>query len=227
MGIVNNELVEQYSSLHGSKDYGVTGCYFWPHIQACIVDLKPDSILEYGCGQSSLINVLDYKYSKYHRYDPAISQFSKIDVDHVDFIINTDVLEHIPEEDLDDVLEHMKGLSSNVFFNISTCLAKHILPNGQNAHCTVWSSAKWLNKIQQYFPDARLCFANDDKNCLIVTWDSPVVKLINQIEEYRIIASVEHIGFFKKLERELRKIRNSIIGKERFRAFKKKFISKL
>ena len=168
MAITNSDLIEQYSSLHSSKDYGVTGHYFWPHIQACIIDLKPDSLLEYGCGQSSLVDELDYEDAVYNRYDPAIPKFSEINVQNVDFIINTDVLEHIPEDDLGDVLKHMNSLSANVFFNIATGPAKHILPNGQNAHCTIWTADKWLAKIQEYFPDANLCYVKDGKNCLII-----------------------------------------------------------
>nr|WP_305909993.1 methyltransferase domain-containing protein [Methylomarinum sp. Ch1-1]MDP4522938.1 hypothetical protein [Methylomarinum sp. Ch1-1] len=164
MGVIDKNLIGQYSELHDSKKYGYTGHYFDTHIQACIVDLKPNSLLEYGCGQSDLIKTLDYGDAVYHRYDPAITEFSEIKTDRVDLIINTDVLEHIPEEDIDDVLRHMKSLSSHVFFNISTCLAKHILPNGQNAHCTVWRSQKWLAKIQEFFPDAVLCFADEEKN---------------------------------------------------------------
>lgn len=222
MAIVNDKLISQYSYLHAAKNYGSTGHYFWPHIQACIVDIKPSRILEYGCGQSNLVDVLEYKNAEYHRYDPAIPELSGITTSQVDLIINTDVLEHIPEDNLDDVLRHMKSLSSNVFFNISTCLAKHILPNGENAHCTVWKAEKWLAKIQQFFPEAVLCFADNEKVCLIVTWDSPVTKLINQIEIYRQIFIDEKVGLFKAIERKIRKIRNSIIGKERFRALKRK-----
>jgi len=220
MAITNSDLIEQYSSLHSPKDYGVTGHYFWPHIQACIIDLKPDSLLEYGCGQSSLVDELDYEDAVYNRYDPAIPKFSEINVQNVDFIINTDVLEHIPEDDLGDVLKHMNSLSANVFFNIATGPAKHILPNGQNAHCTIWTADKWLAKIQEYFPDANLCYVKDGKNCLIITWASPVKKLINEIEIYRAIVSIEKVTLLKKIERTIRLIRNTVVGKQRFRKIK-------
>ncbi|NOR70642.1 MAG: hypothetical protein GQ532_13275 [Methylomarinum sp.] len=226
MSIVNDDLMEQYSSLHKSKNYGVTGHYFWPHIQACIVDLKPDLLLEYGCGQSSLIDELDYEDAIYHRYDPAILKFSKINVESVDFIINTDVLEHIPEEDLGDVLKHMRSLSPYVFFNIATGTAKHILPNGQNAHCTIWTADKWLAKIQESFPNAVLCFVEEGKNCLIITWNSPVKRLINEIEKYRAIVSIEKVGLLKKIERAVRSIRNMIFGKERVRKIKYSVLGK-
>ena len=68
-----------------------------------------------------------------------------------DVVINTDVMEHIPAEDINEVLGHIKSLSNNVFFNISTRPANQKLPNGENAHCTVWSDEKWLRK--KFFPD--------------------------------------------------------------------------
>ena len=55
MGIVDKVLIAQYESLYKNKRYGVSGHEFLPHIQVLIAELRPDSILNYGCGQTKQI----------------------------------------------------------------------------------------------------------------------------------------------------------------------------
>ena len=212
MALVDQELIKNYKELHVEKDYGLTSLLYKEHIQACINDIKPNTILEFGCGQSTLINSLIYD-AEYYRYDPAIPEHSAIPVTEADFIINTDVLEHIPENDLGDVLSEMKSISENIFFNIAINYANEILPNGENAHCTVWPMEKWLTFIQAYFPHATIAYTKPKSICTIITWDSPgTVQLINSIQLLKNKASAKNDHIFKKIERKIRKVRNTVIG---------------
>lgn len=214
MAIVDQELIKNYQEIHSSKDYGFTSTIFKEHIQACLNDIKPKSILEFGCGQSILIDKLVHD-AEYYRYDPAIPKFSTIPVESADFIINTDVLEHIPEKDLDDVIATMKSITDHVFYNIATDYANEILPNGENAHCSVWGADKWLKIIQKHFPDAEVAYYVEKGACLIITWQSPGTKqLIGDIENLRVKANKKFDHIFKRIERRLRKVRNSILGKK-------------
>ena len=52
---------------------------------------------------------LDLDGAIWVRYDPAIPELSTIPIERADFIVNTDVLEHIPEQDIGDVLEHISA----------------------------------------------------------------------------------------------------------------------
>ena len=170
MSIINKSKIEQYKDIHSKKEWGVTSYSMAKYVVPSMIELQASSVLDYGCGQSKLFERLKInKKVQVFRYDPSIPGIDHIPVDHVDFIINTDVLEHIPEYDLDDILNHMKILGSNVFFNINTALAKEILPSGENAHCTVRPPKWWLNKIKLLFPDARIekIYGN---NCIIKTW---------------------------------------------------------
>lgn len=214
MPLVNQELIKNYKELHSEKDYGQTSALYKEHIQACINDIKPKTILEFGCGQSALINTLTYE-AEYYRYDPAIPQHSSIPVTKTDFIINTDVLEHIPEKDLIDVLKEMKSISANVFFNIATDYANEILPNGENAHCTVWPAERWLTFIKEYFPESTIAYSKPKSICTIITWNAPgTAQLINDIQLIKKKASVKNDHILKKVERRIRKVRNAIIGKK-------------
>lgn len=215
MAMVDEELIKNYQKIHASKDYGFTSVIYKEHIQACINELKPKSILEFGCGQSILISSLIYD-EKYYRYDPAIPEFSVIPTDKADFIINTDVLEHIPEKDLGDILGRMRSISEYVFFNIATNYAKEVLPNGENAHCTVWQGDQWLSLIKKYYPDAEIAYYVEKKACLIITWKSPGTKqLVHDIELLKVKANTKVDHIFKKIERRLRRIRNYILGRNR------------
>ena len=70
---MSNNTISQYKLLHSKKDYGTTSKGFFPLITMFLADLKPNSILDYGCGQSALYQkVHACNFDTYHRYDPAI-----------------------------------------------------------------------------------------------------------------------------------------------------------
>lgn len=183
MPIIDLELVKQYKMLHNSECYGVSGAFFYDVILECILCLQPKSILDYGCGQNGMHEQVSVQDVCFDGYDPAIDKLSVIMKSKYDFVINTDVLEHIPEDDIDDVLSHIQGLSSNVFFNISTRPAKKLLPNGQNAHCTVWESEKWFRMIRRHFRFCKLLHEDEYIGSSFITWDSPRSSELSSILE--------------------------------------------
>ena len=68
------------------------------------------------------------------------------------------------------VIRQIKGLSDNAFFNISCREADEILPNGENAHCSVHPHAWWMSRLRGQFPNvARTrAFSSDDLSAF--TW---------------------------------------------------------
>ena len=169
MGIIDKEKIQQYASIHAEKEYGVTSYAMAKYIVPCIIELDAKSVLDYGCGQSKLYKRLSVNGAKAFRYDPSIPEINTVPTDHVDLVINTDVLEHIPEPDVDDVIAHIRKIGNNCFFNIHTGPAKEILPSGENAHCTIHTPEWWNNKIKKYYPDSRISLINDE-GCIIKTW---------------------------------------------------------
>jgi hypothetical protein len=115
MSITNSELIGQYAQLHQTKQYGVSANRYVTHVRACIVDMSARSVLEYGCGRSRLGEVFASPNLDWRKYDPAIPEFSKQPEGAVDFVVCTDVMEHIPESDVDDVLLHIASFSKSVF----------------------------------------------------------------------------------------------------------------
>ena len=136
---------------------------------------------DYGCGQSLLYTRMKISDNIHiERYDPSIPGIDQPPKTYFDLVVNTDVLEHIPEDDLNDVIGHIKSLAPNVYFNIHTGLAKVILPSGENAHCTVKEPEWWLKKISIFFPDSRISEI-EGKHCTIKTWPKSNKHLLKRI----------------------------------------------
>lgn len=148
----NPELIEQYRRLHATRAYGTTSVKNLRFIRPEIRLLAPRSILDYGCGQSRLVDVLDLGYpAKLVRYDPAIPEMSTRPAEVFDLLINIDVLEHIEEKDLDEVIADMRSLCRNALIIIDTKLAVTLLADGRNAHVTVRPADWWHARLSRHF----------------------------------------------------------------------------
>ena len=145
--------LEQYRQIHATREWGNTSVKNLRFLRPEIRLLKPASILDYGCGQSRFLEALGFGPAvRLQRYDPAIPDYATPPEGKADLLINVDVLEHIPEEDLDDVLTHMASLCRNAIIVIDTKPAGLTLPNGQNAHCTLHPHAWWQERLSHFFP---------------------------------------------------------------------------
>ena len=148
----NDELIAQYREIHASQAYGDTSIKNLRFLRPEIKLLKPQSIIDYGCGQSPLLEMLDLDYPvELHRYDPAIPAHSSKPEGKFDLLINVDVLEHIEESDLDDVISEMAGFAKNAIIIVDTAPAKLVLPDGRNAHVTLHNHAWWKERLSRHF----------------------------------------------------------------------------
>ncbi len=170
----NPELIEQYRHLHATSVYGDTSLKSLRFVRAEIVLLHPRSILDYGCGQSQLIDSLRLGYpAELMRYDPAIPRWAKKPDKVVDLLICIDVLEHIEEADLDAVLADMAGLCHNALIIIDTKPAVAILPDGRNAHVTVRPHAWWRRRLSKHFAAVHGTATTRRSRAGFKTWPRP------------------------------------------------------
>ena len=147
------EAIEQYKIVHTTQpNYGRSGGWM-AHRLRQYVDPSITSILDYGCGSSTLLDDIGCQDTEKVRYDPGVQRYSIKPKGKFDLIFCTDVLEHVPEEGLDAILTEIKQLSATgmVVFTISPKPAAQILPNGQNAHCTIHPPEWWKDKLEEYF----------------------------------------------------------------------------
>lgn len=191
----NTRNIAQYSALHKENDeYGNSS----PSLEALIVRAiksgtgkgliePPKDILDFGCGKSDVVfSVAEKLGISAYKYDPAIEDHSILPVASADFVINTDVLEHLDEAEVDLLLSDIRGICTDAFFNISTRVAKTVLENGENAHATVQGSDWWLLKIRAFFPNAGVIF-NNGRQVMICTWTPDVA--LTRFAKYRFDGS--------------------------------------
>ncbi len=163
-----DDLLNQYKILHKNSNYGNSSIKILKDILPIVKEISPNSILDYGCGQSKLVDILPAE--KKYRYDPAIKKYNTLTKQPIDLIICTDVLEHILEEDIKDTLLKIKSICPKTIFCITIIPAVNVLPNGTNAHCTVKSIDWWMLQIVLVFGE--VSFVKNIRNVkfLCKTW---------------------------------------------------------
>ncbi len=148
----SSRLIEDYAQLHATQVYGTSSLKSLRLLRPEIQLLKPQSLVDYGCGQSILIDRLDLGYPvALYRYDPAIPAYAEKPDVKADLLINIDVLEHIEESDLDDVLADMRSMCREALIIVDTAPAKRVLPDGRNLHVTLKPHAWWSERIGKHF----------------------------------------------------------------------------
>ena len=83
-------------------------------------------------------------------YDPGVEKFSKLPDGMFDGVIAVDVMEHIPTEDAEWVLDQIMSYSNKVvFLNIACFEALKTFKNGKNVHISVHSPDWWMDLLNK------------------------------------------------------------------------------
>lgn len=143
--LITPEYLAIQQAFHQQRDeYGRSGHKWADHVRQFSDQLQSRDILDYGCGKETLQRALPFPI---RMYDPAIPHLSATP-EPTDFVICTDVLEHIEPECLDDVLDDLARLTKKLLFiEVATRPAAKFLPDGRNAHLIQEPMAWWLPKI--------------------------------------------------------------------------------
>ena len=169
---MQDKYIEQYKLLYQIKPkYGKSSVKLYDTILPIINEYSPNSILDFGCGQSPLVDMIKEVFNgiSIHRYDPVFEEFSKLPNHIVDFVICTDVLQHVPEDDLDNTLKQITSLSKNCFFHIKCTDHPTRFPNGEPSNITVRSKEWWKKFLSNYFNSVVEVFFPDDTTATFKT----------------------------------------------------------
>lgn len=175
----NTRNLDQYVILHKQEaQYGKSSEKIANLVATAVNDLKPflkpksrPQIIDFGCGKSNLVEIIAENLSAdFFKYDPAIPDYAELPKSHFDILINTDVLEHLDEAEIDSVLEDIKSLANHAYFNIATATSSDILPSGENAHKTVKSKRWWAEKLSAHFPHIE-ALPSKKRRATFCTWE--------------------------------------------------------
>lgn len=191
-----------YKEYHGDTTRGVDRgkpmCNTYPgnsyhrnhkRILSLMTEYKCNSALDYGCGKGE-----QYFISNRHKdfgfmptlYDPAVEPFSELPTEKFDIVYSTDVFEHIPESEIPGALHwiflHAKKV---VYLAICNVPAKAVLPNGENAHCTVRPHNWWRMQIMKHghkqVPCMLFTYPEDSQHEMIMPDRTPVTEFLDRV----------------------------------------------
>ena len=172
------EYQEVLAQKHREDDtWGNTGQRYAEDVSGLIIQYEAESVLDYGCGKATLHNTLKLPVFKhddveFRNYDPAIPHFASPPTE-ADIVVCTDVLEHIEPEYLDSVLQHIRLLTKKCCFLIAaTFKARHVLPDGRNAHLIIRPAEWWAAKLNEVMPGG-FAKAIGSGSELLYIWEPP------------------------------------------------------
>lgn len=152
--LITEEYRKMQQQLHQNPNYGVASVQFAPLVAEIIKAAGARELLDYGAGKGRLgVALKDYVQHPLtiHHYDPAIPEWSA-PPQPCGFVACIDVLEHIEPALLDNVLDDLRRVTSDVgVFTVHTKPAVKILPDGRNAHLIQEPAAWWLPKFLDRF----------------------------------------------------------------------------
>jgi len=143
---------------------GKSTLFFAKLIKEIITKNKISTMLDYGCGKGffyknpsnqnglQITSLKNYWNIEIDLYDPCFEENSNLDENKsYDLVICVDVLEHIPTNDIDWVLEKLLTKANKyLFINVACHPAIALLPNGKNAHINIQSPKWWHDKILNF-----------------------------------------------------------------------------
>jgi cyclopropane fatty-acyl-phospholipid synthase-like methyltransferase len=155
---------DKYSSLYSNGYPDGTPIYL-----VNLFNLKySEKVIDLGCGLGSLSNhfknytgvdISNWVISRNRDvrvngeyYHESLSDLSFFHDQEYDSVICSDVMEHIPENKVIEVLNSISLLTSRKFyFEINILPSSYVDSNGDNLHLTLWSTDKWIEELKKYF----------------------------------------------------------------------------
>jgi hypothetical protein len=152
--LISDEYLKSQQQLHEDPKYGFASVIYAPLIAEVIEAAGVKEMLDYGAGKGRLGQALKEKLKtplEIRHYDPAVAAWAATP-EPCDFVACIDVLEHIEPALLDNVLDDLQRVTSNMgVFTVHTLAALKVLPDGRNAHLIQQPPAWWLPKFCERF----------------------------------------------------------------------------
>jgi len=150
--------IELYTQVHKSNSQFGGGFHnHFTHVASILILLDIKKLIDFGCGKGVMADRLsELGVAKITKYDPAIPAYNIIPKSTFDCVLNTDVMEHIPESEIPAVLDQFKKLAPTAVIIPHLGKAHLILPNGENAHCTIKTPDEWKKIFKKKYKHVEL-----------------------------------------------------------------------
>ncbi len=167
--------VDQYKLAHAEVNTirfpGISIRYYIKDIDQLIKKTNSSTLLDFGCGKGHQYTgeTWQQKWGPLPNtvwgitptlYDPAVKGINTLPEEKFDGVISTDVMEHVPEDAVNFVLNQIISKANKfVFLAIATYLGKptsYKLPNGESPHITVKPDTWWIKQVQQLNPNIKV-----------------------------------------------------------------------
>ena len=148
----------KFHSINESNWIGEALAEYKHNVFNLIKENNVKTILDYGCGKAKFHSIL-FNNKKVPGspmgvditpYDPAIAKFANKPTGKYDLVLCVDVMEHVQEDKVEEVLKDIFTFSNRVFLTITCYAATQTLVNGKNAHYTIKEPDWWKEKLKPY-----------------------------------------------------------------------------
>ena len=167
------DTIEKYKLFHknGIKNQPGISTFLGYSLTKWIVKIKDiikknncHSLIDFGCGKAFLYNnsfkIKDEEFSGLSDfwkikniclYDPGVEEYSKFPQVKYDGLICTDVIEHIPEDDVINFIDGLFKLSNKfIFVVIATIPATKFFEDGSNIHLSLKNESVWKDIFEGF-----------------------------------------------------------------------------
>ena len=160
------EIIKKYKLFHknGIKNQPGESTFLGYSLSKWIIQIQENikinncsSLIDFGCGKGFLyknkIKIGDKSYNSIsdfweiddlYLYDPGIEEYSIYPKKKYDAVICTDVIEHIPEDDVINFIDNLFKLANKfIFVVIATIPASKYFEDGNNIHLCIKNQSVW------------------------------------------------------------------------------------
>ena len=162
-----------YASMHSegrpetqhSAEETFDGRSLEPHVEAIAKMVQSNNVgtlLDFGSGKGKLYTPIEGEEASRVKlmsawpgvrvtcYDPGYEPYAGPVEGTFDAVISTDVVEHIPAPDIPWLLDELFGYATSCVFVVAACYpAKKKMPDGTNAHCTLYPPRWWEQRVRE------------------------------------------------------------------------------
>lgn len=154
-----DSLIPDYRELAKVADGNFAGLSILRHeraLRALVKEHDVKSMLDFGCGRGDayrsphkLHHQIGLPRAAVTLYDPAFRPSSKLPTGKYDLVVCSDVLEHVPEGEVDEFVARLFSYAKKAVWASVCCRpAKKTFPDGRNLHVTVQPFDWWMERFK-------------------------------------------------------------------------------